>query len=74
MSAELIGILGVGVAISGMLVGLATLGWRMVARIEDRLEGKIDRLAESHQALAREFSEFRGEMRTYFRHAPATGD
>ena len=29
----------------------------------DTLEGKVDVLASDHQSLARELSEFRGEMR-----------
>ena len=55
MSVELIGTLSVGVA-------LAVLIWRVYAN-QDR---KIDTLAASHNALAREFSELRGEIKARF--------
>ncbi len=55
MSAELIGTLSVGVA-------LAVLIWRVYAN-QDR---KIDTLAASHHALAREFSELRGAINAGF--------
>ena len=55
MSAELIGTLGVGAT-------LAVLIWRVYAN-QDR---KIDTLAASHNALAREFSELRGEIKARF--------
>lgn len=63
MSAELIGILSVGVALGG-------LGWR----VADRLDRKIGKLADSHHELAREVAGLRGEMRAYFRHEPVAGD
>lgn len=59
MSAELIGILSVGVALGG-------LGWR----VADRLDRKIEKLADSHQALALEVAEMRGEIRAYFHTSP----
>ena len=43
-------------------------------RLEDRfvrLEEKVDDLARDHQALAREFSEFRGEVRARLGDLPA---
>ena len=70
MTAEIITVIGVGIA-------LAAFNWRVMVRLEnrldsriDRLDGRIDRLElrfgslekEVHD-LAREFSEMRGEMR-----------
>ena len=63
MTAEIITIIGVGIA-------LAAFNWRVMVRLENRLDGRIDRLdlrfgsleKEVHD-LAREFSELRGEIR-----------
>ena len=70
MTAEIITIIGVGIA-------LAAFNWRVMVRLETRLDGRIDRLEsrmdrlegridglerELHD-LAREFSELRGEIR-----------
>ena len=55
-----------------MLGGFATLGLLWLSlflfmwRITDRLDRKIDGLAKDHQALARELSELRGEIRGRF--------
>ena len=48
-----------------MLGGFATLGVFMW-KVTDRLDRKIDNLAKDHQALARELSELRGEIRGLF--------
>ena len=70
MSAELIGIISVGVAIAGLL-------WKMRRDLDedldrrlgsldskiDSIDRRIDTLVQEHHALAREVSEFRGEMR-----------
>ena len=48
-----------------MVGGFVSLGLFMW-RITDRLDRKIDGLAKDHQALARELSELRGEIRGRF--------
>ena len=70
MTNEIITIIGVGLA-------LAAFNWRVMVRLENRLDARIDRLdgridlldsringlqKEVHE-LGREFSELRGEMR-----------
>ena len=66
MSAELIGILGVGVA-------LAVLIWRVHSNLDSKitsqgstLDSKTTAAADAHASLAREFSELRGEIRARF--------
>ena len=63
MSEEVLTIIGVGIA-------LAVFNWRCMVRLEnrvdgriDRLDGGIDRLDHDFKTLAREFSELRGEIR-----------
>lgn len=56
MSGEIITIIGVGIA-------LAAFNWRVMVRMENRLDGRIDRLEKGFHDLAREFSELRGEIR-----------
>ena len=48
-----------------MLGGFVSLGLFMW-RVTDRLDRKIDGLAKDHQALARELSELKGEIRGRF--------
>ena len=48
-----------------MVGGFVSLGLFMW-RVTDRLDRKIDGLAKDHQALARELSELRGEIRGRF--------
>ena len=66
MTGEIITILGVGIAV-------VALNWRVMVRLESRLDGRIDRLdarmdgrisglAREVHDLAREFSELRGEI------------
>ena len=63
MTGEMVTIIGVGIA-------LAAFNWRVMVRLENRLDGRIDQLElrfdglkkEFHE-LAREFSELRGEIR-----------
>lgn len=74
MSAELIGIISVGLALVGFLwkirrdlnadfdKRLGELEGNINSRI-DSLDKKIDSLARDHHALGREVSEFRGEVR-----------
>ena len=56
MSSEVLTIIGVGIA-------LAAFNWRVMVRLENRLDGRIDRLENDFKGLAREFSELRGEIR-----------
>ena len=51
--------LGVGLA-------LAVLGWRGLAYLDKKIDGKADSPRSDLNSLAREFSEFRGEMRGRF--------
>ncbi len=63
MTGEIITIIGVGLA-------LAAFNWRVMVRLENRLDSRIDLLdgringlqKEVHE-LGREFSELRGEIR-----------
>ncbi|MCY4440110.1 MAG: hypothetical protein OXE53_07870 [Deltaproteobacteria bacterium] len=63
MTGEIITMIGVGLA-------LAAFNWRVMVRLENRLDGRMDRLdgringleKEVHE-LGREFSELRGEIR-----------
>ena len=48
-----------------MVGGFVSLGLFMW-RVTDRLDRKIDGLAKDHQALARELSELKGEIRGRF--------
>lgn len=48
--------------VNGRLVGIEGRVDTLEGRF-DTLEGKVDALAKDHQSLARELSEFRGEMR-----------
>ena len=74
MSRELIGILGVGVALLTMLGGLMLhLSNRTHSRI-DALSDSLDALSTAHYELAREFSEFRGEMRARLEMQPVCND
>ena len=65
--------LGVSYFAATLLFGLFM--WRAFAKLFDsmnqsmserfdRIENRLDALTEEHHALAREFSEFRGEMRS----------
>lgn len=63
MTGEIITMIGVGIA-------LAVFNWRVMVRVENRLDGRIDRfehrfngLEKEVRDLAREFSELRGEIR-----------
>ena len=63
MTGEIITMSGVGIA-------LAVFNWRVMVRVENRLDGRIDRLEHRFDGLgnevrdlAREFSELRGEIR-----------
>ena len=63
MTGEIITILGVGIAV-------VAFNWRVMVRLEnrldggiDRLDGRIDGLGKEVHDLAREFSELRGEIR-----------
>ena len=55
-----------------MLGGFATLGlfmWKITDRLDRKIDGlanRLDGLAKDHQALARELSELRGEIRGRF--------
>ena len=60
MSDEILTMLGVGIA-PGLFI------WR----VTDRLDRKIDTLAQDHQSLARELSELRGEIRGRLGDLPA---
>ena len=63
MTGEIITMIGVGLA-------LAAFNWRVMVRLENRLDSRFDRLdgrigglkKEVHE-LGREFSELRGEIR-----------
>ena len=63
MTGEIITMIGVGLA-------LAAFNWRVMVRLENRLDSRMDRLdgringleKEVHE-LGREFSELRGEIR-----------
>lgn len=70
MTGEIIAIVGVGIAV-------VAFNWRVMVRLENRLDGRIDRLDDridrlqlgleglrnEFHALARELSELRGEIR-----------
>ena len=55
MSDEILTMLGVGIAL-GLFI------WRINAGMEQRLDKRIDRLADDHRALAGEISELRERM------------
>ena len=62
MTGEIITMIGVGIA-------LAAFNWRVMVRLENRMDGRIDRLEGNFNGLknevhhlAREFSELRGEI------------
>ena len=59
MSDEILTMLGVGATLLASGGTFALFIFRLFARLED----KVDGLARDHQSLARELSEFRGEMR-----------
>lgn len=59
MSDEILTMLGVGATLLASGGRFALFIFRLFARLED----KVDSLARDHQSLARELSEFRGEMR-----------
>ena len=70
MSAELVGIVGVGIALAGFLWKIRQDLDKKIDDLEQHLEAqlksmdeKVENLTASHHALAREVSEFRGEMR-----------
>ena len=74
MSNEIVTMLGVGATLLASGGTCALFLFRLFARLEDRfdrLEEKVDDLAKDHQALAREFSEFRGEVRARLSDLPA---
>ena len=67
MTGEIIAIVGVGIAV-------VVFNWRVMIRLENRMDGRIDRLddrmegrisglAKEVHDLAREFSELRGAIR-----------
>ena len=60
MSDEILTMLGVGIAL-GLFI------WR----VTDRLDRKIDALAQDHRSLAHELSELRGEIRGRLGDLPA---
>ena len=62
MSPEIYTMLGGFVTMVGGFVSLGLFMWR----VTDRLDRKIDGLAKDHQALARELSELKGEIRGRF--------
>ena len=55
MSDEILTMLGVGIAL-GLFI------WRVNAGMEQRLDRRIDRLADDHRALVGEISELRERM------------
>ena len=55
MSDEILTMLGVGIAL-GLFI------WRINAGMEQRLDKRIDRLADDHRTLAGEISELRERM------------
>ena len=62
MSAELIGIIAIGISLGLFL-------WRVskgVSQRIDRLSDSFNKLSDSHNQLSREFSELRGEVRACF--------
>ncbi|MDE0057468.1 MAG: hypothetical protein OXI22_11025 [Defluviicoccus sp.] len=67
MSNEIVTMLGVGATLLASGGTFALFLFRLFARLED----KVDGLARDHQALAREFSEFRGEVRARLSDLPA---
>ena len=67
MSAELIGILGVGVS-------LAAFTSVLLGRLDKRLTSRLDKLETAHHQLACEVAELRCELRGRFGLQPATGD
>ena len=83
MSAEVWAILGVGIALGGLM-------WRMLRSLRQDMDRRFEqvaecfrevrrqlaRLAEDHNGLAREFSELRGEIRGRLdeRARPASAD
>lgn len=77
MSGEILTMLGVGIAL-GLFI------WRINAGMEQRLDKRIDRLADDHRALAGEISELcermarvegllEGFLRRWDPDAPAAG-
>jgi len=66
MSPEIYTMLGGFVTMVGGFVSLGLFMWKVMWRVTDRLDRKIDGLAKDHQALARELSELRGEIRGRF--------
>ena len=67
MSNEIVTMLGVGATLLASGGTFALFLFRLFARLEE----KVDDLAKDHQALAREFSEFRGEVRARLSDLPA---
>ena len=66
MSPEIYTMLGGFVTMVGGFVSLGLFMWKVMWRVTDRLDRKIDDLAKDHQAFARELSELRGEIRGRF--------
>ncbi len=67
MSNEILTMLGVGATLLASGGTFALFMFRLFSRLED----KVDDLAKDHQSLARELSEFRGEMRGRLGDLPA---
>ena len=60
-------------SVLSVLVPILLFLWHIYSRLDSKIDtsarsvdGKIDTLANSHNSLAREFSELRGEIRTRF--------
>ena len=66
MSPEIYTMLGGFVTMVGGFVSLGLFMWKVMWRVTDRLDRKIDGLAKEQQAFARELSELRGEIRGRF--------
>ena len=56
-------VISLGLSYLGVSIAFMGLMSRMFRNQFARVEDKIDNLARDHQSLARELSEFRGEMR-----------
>ncbi len=67
MSDEIVAIVGVGATPLASGGPFAPFLFRLFARLGD----KVDGLARDHRALAREFPEFRGEVRARLSDLPA---
>ena len=77
MNAEVWTILAVGTSLGGLIIALTGLTWRMIRALRADIDRRFDqvaecfrevrkqlaRLADDHNALARELSELRGEIR-----------